>query len=133
MRFEGAMRPRALWKIARASIAAPESSLLDLPRTMRGFRFSLDAMWPETSRLNLHDLVPALDMPVFFFLGRNDHWVPPQPSLAYFERLAAPSKQLVWFEQSGHEPFIDEPAKFNSAMAGLVRPAVTPGALARPA
>jgi pimeloyl-ACP methyl ester carboxylesterase len=131
MRFEGGMRPSALWKIARASIGAPESSLLDLPRTMRGFRFSLDAMWPETSRLNLLDLVPALQMPVFFFLGRNDHWVPPEPSVAYFERLAAPSKTLVWFEQSGHEPFVDEPAKFNSAMAELVRPVVSSERLAR--
>jgi hypothetical protein len=88
---------------------------------MRGFRFSLDAMWAETARLNLLELVPALDMPVFFFLGRNDHWVPPPASVAYFEALSAPSKELVWLEQSGHEPFADEPAKFNSAMAGLVR------------
>ena len=59
---------------------------------MRGFRFSLDAMWAETSRLNLLDLVPALEMPVFFFLGRKDHWVPPEASLAYFEMLTAPRK-----------------------------------------
>jgi pimeloyl-ACP methyl ester carboxylesterase len=91
---------------------------------MRGFRFSIDAMWGEVSRLNLLELVPALQMPVFFFLGRNDHWVPPQASVAYFDVLAAPSKKLVWFEQSGHEPFVDEPAKFNSAMVEFVRPVV---------
>ena len=90
---------------------------------MRGFRFSLDAMWADTSREPL-DLVPALEMPVFFFLGRNDHWVPPESSVAYFELLAAPSKKLLWFEQSGHEPFVDEPAKFNAMMAALVRPVI---------
>jgi pimeloyl-ACP methyl ester carboxylesterase len=125
MRFEGGMRPWALWKTMRASLGTPESSLRDLPRAMRGFRFSLDAMWEETARLSLFELVPALAMPVFFLLGRNDHWVPPEASVAYFEALDAPSKQLVWFEHSGHEPFADEPAKFNSAMATLVRPAVT--------
>jgi len=26
-----------------------------------------------------------------------------------------------WFERSGHEPFVDEPAKFNALMAELVR------------
>jgi pimeloyl-ACP methyl ester carboxylesterase len=67
-------------------------------------------------------LVPALQMPVFFFLGRRDHWVPPETSVAYFDALTAPSKKLVWFEESGHEPFVDEPAKFNAAMAELVRP-----------
>ena len=91
---------------------------------MRGFRFSMDAMWAEVSRLNLIELAPALQMPVFFFLGRKDHWVPPETSVAYFDALTAPSKKLVWFEQSGHEPFVDEPAKFNAAMAELVRPAL---------
>lgn len=89
---------------------------------MRGFRFSLDAMWAEISRLDLGRLVPALRMPVFFFLGRRDHWVPPETSVAYFDALAAPSKRLLWFEESGHEPFVDEPARFNAAMAELVRP-----------
>jgi pimeloyl-ACP methyl ester carboxylesterase len=121
-RLEGRMRPRALWPLTRAALGAPESSILDLPGALRGFRFSLDAMWAEVSRLNLIELAPALEPPVFFFLGRNDHWVPTETSLTYIDALAAPSKELVWFEESGHEPFMDEPAKFNAAMAELVRP-----------
>jgi pimeloyl-ACP methyl ester carboxylesterase len=124
MRFEGGMRPAAFRKLVRASIGTPESSVLDLPRVVRGFRFSIEAMWPEVSRLNLVDLAPALEMPVFFFPGRNDHWVPPGPTVAYFDLLDAPAKKLVWFEASGHEPFVDEAAKFNSAMVDLVRPVV---------
>ena len=104
-------------------MATPESSIFDLPDTTRGFRFSLGAMWTEASRLNLLELVPALPMSVFFFLGRNDHWVPPRTSVAYIDALTAPSKEVVWFEDSGHEPFVDEPAKFNTAMAELVLPA----------
>jgi pimeloyl-ACP methyl ester carboxylesterase len=79
-------------------------------------------MWAEVSRLNLIELEPALEMPVFFFLGRKDHWVPAEISVAYIDVLTAPSKELVWFEQSGHEPFVDEPANFNAAMVELVRP-----------
>jgi pimeloyl-ACP methyl ester carboxylesterase len=60
-------------------------------------------------------------MPVFFFLGRKDHWVPPETSLAYFDALTAPSKQVMWFEESGHEMFFDEPDKFNESLA-MVRP-----------
>ena len=95
--------------------------MFDLPNLLRGFRFSLDAMWPEVSAPNLMKLAPGLQMPVFFFLGRHDHWVPPETSVAYFDALSAPSKKLVWFEESGHEPFVDEPAKFNTAMVELVR------------
>lgn len=78
-------------------------------------------MWAEVSRLNLLKAAPALQMPVFFFLGRRDHCVPAETRLAYFDVLTALSKKLVWFEESGHERFTDEPAKFNSAMAELVR------------
>jgi pimeloyl-ACP methyl ester carboxylesterase len=42
--------------------------------------------------------------------------------MTYFDALTAPSKQLIWFERSGHEPFIDEPTKFNAAIAELAPP-----------
>lgn len=125
-RFDGQMSPRALWKVGCAVLGGPESSILRLPSSWRGFRFSMDAMWGEVSRLNLIELAPVLQMPVLFFLGRQDHWVPPETSVAYFDALTAPSKQLVWFEHSGHEPFVDEPQKFNAAMADLARPALPP-------
>jgi proline iminopeptidase len=63
-----------------------------------------------------------LEIPVFFFLGRHDHVIASETSAAYFDLLSAPSKRLVWFEDSAHEPGVEEPAKFNAAMAELVRP-----------
>jgi pimeloyl-ACP methyl ester carboxylesterase len=123
-RFDGQMGPRALWNLGRIILGGTEYSILDLPNLMRGWRFSLDAMWTEVSRLNLMKMVPALQMPVFFFLGRRDHFVPAETSVAYFDLLTAPSKKLVWFEASAHEPFVDEPAKFNTAMVELLRPVV---------
>ena len=121
-RFEGRLGAKAIWNLGRVVLGAPEASIFDLPRAMRGLRFSLDAMWSEVSRLNLVSIAPALQMPVFFFLGRKDHWVPTEMSVAYYDALTAPSKKLVWFEESGHEPFVDEPARFNAAMAELVLP-----------
>jgi len=132
-RLEGRMRPRELWNnFARAVLSSREYSILELRAGLRGFRFSLDAMWSEVSKLNLLELVPALKMPVFLLLGRNDHWVLPEYSLAYFEALTAPSKELAWFERSGHEPFVDEPDKFHAEMARLVRPALAPHPPTRP-
>jgi len=121
-RLDGQMRVGILWRAGRALFGRPESSILDLPNLLRGFSFTLDAMWGEVSKLNLLNLVPALKMPVVILVGRRDHWVPPETSVAYFEALTAPSKTLVWFEQSGHEAFVDEPEKFNSTMVELVRP-----------
>ena len=128
-RFEGRLNTKTLWSFARIFLGGPESSIVDVPNLLRGFRFSIDAMWPAVSRLNLFERVPALRMPVFFFLGRQDHWVPPETSVAYFDVLAAPSKRLLWFEESGHEPFADEPDKFNTSMVELVRPVVAESAI----
>jgi len=123
-RFDGQLKPKALWNMGRIFLGGPELSIFDFPNLVRSFRISLDAMWVEVSKLNLLKVAPALQMPVFFFLGRRDHWVPPETSVAYFDLLTAPSKKLVWFEESGHEPFMDEPAKFNAAMVELVRPVI---------
>jgi len=123
-RLDGQLSPKALWKLGRIALGGAESSILDLPNQFRGFRFTMDAMWDEVSALNLLLTAPALQVPVFFFLGRRDHWVPPETSVAYFNALSAPSKELLWFDQSGHETFADEPAKFNRAVTDMVRPLV---------
>jgi len=122
-RLDGQLGPAMLWNMTRIALTGPEPVLFNLRRTMRAFRFSMDAMWPEVSTLNLTKLVPTLRMPVFFFVGRRDHWVVPETSVAYFNALSAPEKTLVWFERSGHEMFADEPDKFNRTMVEMVRPA----------
>lgn len=121
-RLDGQLRPKALWGMRSFAFGVPEYSLFDLPRIIRGFRFSLGAMWDEVSALNLLELAPALAMPVFLFQGRRDRWVPPETSRAYFDVLTAPSKEFVWFEESAHEPFVDEPERFNRTMLDRVRP-----------
>jgi pimeloyl-ACP methyl ester carboxylesterase len=123
-RLDGQLNARTLWTMAQM-LRATEVSIIDVPDIIRGFRFTFEAMWPEASVLNLVDLVPALQIPVFFFLARKDHFVPVETSLAYYDALTAPSKRLVWFEESGHELFADEPAKFNASMLELVRPVVS--------
>ena len=122
--LDGQLGPRGLWSLAKLVLGAQESSILELPDAYRGFRWTMDVMWPEVSTLDVHALAPALRMPTFFFLGRNDHFVPADASMAYVDALIAPSKRVEWFEHSGHEPFMDEPALFNARMVELVRPVV---------
>jgi pimeloyl-ACP methyl ester carboxylesterase len=122
-RFVGIVRGMSMWRFFRIMIAGPEASIFDLPNIIRGSLISPRAMWAEISTLNLPKSVPTLGVPVFFFLGRHDHVVAPETSVAYFDVLSAPSKTLVWFEESAHEPPVEESAKFNAAMEELVRPA----------
>jgi pimeloyl-ACP methyl ester carboxylesterase len=122
-RFVGVARDMSTWHFIRIALGGPEASILDLPNLLRGVVFSR-CMWPEISVINLMHRVPSLQMPVFFFIGRQDHVVAAETSVAYFDMLSAPSKKFVWFEASGHEPPVDEAAKFNATMTDLVRPVV---------
>ena len=122
--LEGRLSPPAMWELARIFLGSSEYSVLDLANLFRGFKFSLDAMWAEVSSMDLNELVPEVQVPVFLLLGRHDRWTPPGLSVAYLEALSAPAKEVVWFEESGHEPFADEPERFNASMVELVRPAV---------
>ena len=124
-RLEGQMSLKSMVGLLQMYLHEPSLSVFDLLNQFRGFRFSLDAMWEEVSKINLHESAPALKVPVFFLLGRNDHWVPSEVSMSYFDALDAPSKEVVWFESSGHEPFVDEPEKFNRSMMELVRPTLS--------
>ena len=94
-----------------------------MPNILRGMLFSTYAMWDEVSALDLTKIAPVLQIPVVFLIGRHDHVIAPKTSVAYFDILRAPSKKLVWFEESAHEPPFEEPAKFNMAMGEFARPA----------
>lgn len=71
-------------------------------------------------------------MPVFVVVGRRDHWVPPEMSVAYFDAVSAPSKTLLWFDHSGHEAFVDEPARFNAVLEERVRPLASRATVRQP-
>lgn len=119
-RFVGTARGMSFWKFLRITLGGPEASIFDLSNIVRGVIFSERIMWTEVSALNLAKTAPVLQMPVFFFIGRHDHVVAPETSVAYFDMLTAPSKTFVWFEESAHEPPVEEPAKFNASMVDLV-------------
>jgi pimeloyl-ACP methyl ester carboxylesterase len=72
--------------------------------------------------LTLAEAAPVVQVPVFLFIGRHDHVIAPETSVAYFDMLIAPSKRLIWFEDSAHEPPFEEPTKFNELMTDLLRP-----------
>ena len=50
---------------------------------------------------------------------------------AFLETLAMPSKRLVWFEESAHEPPFEEPDTFNRAIAEFVRSVTLSAALSK--
>lgn len=57
-------------------------------------------------------LVPSLDVPAYFFSGKNDLTVNYDLSKEYLKKLDAPSKGFYTFYNSAHSPIFEEPNKF---------------------
>jgi pimeloyl-ACP methyl ester carboxylesterase len=91
-------------------LKAQEYSLVDFAFWPFGSSTSLRTLWPELMRVNVMESVPRLDVPVYFLVGRHDYNSPSELIKTYYERLEAPQgKQIIWFENSAHDIFFDEP------------------------
>jgi proline iminopeptidase len=117
--FHGDLSTRGLiW----AALRTDEANLIDLIRFGQGNRFSLKHLWEEFRALDLDDQFTTFDTPIVFMLGRHDWQVPSELAARYFERIRAPAKRLVWFEQSAHNPPFEEPERFSRAVVDKLTP-----------
>jgi len=53
-----------------------------------------------------------IDVPVYFIFGRHDYQTPFELGERYRDKLEAPFKELIWFNESGHSPHLTESEKF---------------------
>ncbi|MGR9088203.1 MAG: alpha/beta fold hydrolase [Gammaproteobacteria bacterium] len=106
-------RPNRLWVMLRgifSGLVTPG----EIPAFIRANDISLNAMHPELLELDLARDVPNVDVPVVFFLGEYDRHADAGLAAAYFERLNAAVKRLIWFDRSAHNIPFEEPARFNA-------------------
>ncbi len=108
------------WRFVRLALESPFYSSTDLVRIPLGARFSFSRLWREAFYdTDLFKQAPRLDVPVLFFLGRHDHTATGSAAMAerYLEALDAPrGKRLIWFENSGHWPQLEEPERFQDEL-----------------
>jgi pimeloyl-ACP methyl ester carboxylesterase len=84
--------------------------------SMDAAKFSVAAMQSELLKTDLLADATEFGVPVYFFVGRYDYNTPFVLAERYFERLAAPAKTLVWFDESAHLIPFEEPAAFRRAL-----------------
>ncbi|TGG94877.1 alpha/beta hydrolase [Natronospirillum operosum] len=77
-------------------------------------------MHDELQTLDLFESVPSLDVPTFFFTGRHDHHVDAGVAADYFQALDAPTKRIVWFEESAHNIPFEQPDLFHTLVLELL-------------
>ena len=98
---------------------SPDYSATDVLRTIRAISATQAALLPELASMDLARTLPGLEVPVVMAQGRHDQLAPGAAAQRYASTLQAPSKQLVWFENSAHTPHLEEPAKFRDLLMGV--------------
>lgn len=71
---------------------------------------------PDFNNFDFRKQFLTFKIPVFFFSGKYDYINPTPLAKEYYELLKAPKKQYVLFENSGHDPAWEEPAKYHAEL-----------------
>ncbi|MDX1417036.1 MAG: alpha/beta hydrolase [Candidatus Promineifilaceae bacterium] len=109
-------------------IAAPEYGLYDKVNYIRGLLQTMEVLWPQLWEVDLRRDANQLEVPVYFLEGRHDVNAPPYLVEDYLQALQAPHKELIWFENSGHSPWVEESQKVVDVLVNKVQAQMAPEA-----
>jgi pimeloyl-ACP methyl ester carboxylesterase len=93
-------------------VGSQEYGLLDKINYFRGIINTFNHVYQQLYTIDLRKDYAKLDVPVYFFMGRYDINAPTVLVEEYERILDAPEKGIIWFEHSGHSPWINERDKF---------------------
>ncbi len=101
-------------------MAGTEYGIYDKVNYIRGLTSTLNTVYQQLYELDLRKQATELEVPVYFFEGRHDINAPTVLAEEYYNLLKAPAKKLIWFEHSGHSPWITENELFVDMMVNEV-------------
>jgi len=86
------------------------------------FDRSLEKLLADRLQVDLLSQVRRLEVPVFFFLGRQDFNTPTSLVEEWAARLQAPRVEIVWFENAGHFLAVEAPEEFQRRLVEKLLP-----------
>ncbi|PSB50492.1 alpha/beta hydrolase [filamentous cyanobacterium Phorm 6] len=101
-------------------LAGSEYGLYDKVNFIRGLLDTFGVVYQQLWGVDFRKQATRLEVPVYFLIGRHDVNAPPKLTEEYFNLLTAPHKELIWFERSGHNPWVNESTKFVDAIVSKV-------------
>ena len=102
-------------------LVAPEYSLRDARNIPKGVSLYARNFVNNSISGELMDVITRVEIPVYFFTGRYDYTDPFALTEQYLSKLQAPEKHIVWFEDSAHFPFYEEPTAFARQMLEVLK------------
>jgi proline iminopeptidase len=100
---------------------SPEYTEQDVAAIDQGSALSLGPLLPVLAGFNYSN-VTQFKCPILLFEGRHDDTTPSEIAARWLERVKAPAKKFVWFENSSHMVMIEEPGRFLVHLVQDARP-----------
>jgi len=116
-----AWRRRGFGWVSDTWTLSPDYSEAELHAIGAGSKASLVQLLPQLTGISF-DNVTNFRCPIFLFTGRHDLSVSHVLAAEWYQKLHAPEKKLIWFENSAHEPMLEEPGRFFFHLVNDVRP-----------
>jgi pimeloyl-ACP methyl ester carboxylesterase len=94
-----------------ARLLSPGYTQRDLDLVDEGSLYSVTHLLGPLEAVD-YDSVTDFKCPIFLFEGKHDYAVSHALSAEWFSHVKAPSKKLVWFDNSAHMVMQEEPGRF---------------------
>jgi pimeloyl-ACP methyl ester carboxylesterase len=94
-----------------ARVLSPDYTQGDIDLVDDGSLFSVTHLLGPLEAVD-YDSVTDFKCPIFLFEGKHDYSVSHRLSAEWFSHVKAPSKKLVWFDNSAHMVMQEEPGRF---------------------
>ena len=105
-------RSKSFLPLIWSGLQAPEYTLSEVINVAKGSSFSSTNMKYNVISGSIHQEITEYQMPVYFFIGKSDYTTPHELVTDYYELLNSTEKEIIYFEDSAHFPFFEEPERF---------------------
>jgi len=97
-----------------------EYGLVEKANVLRGLADMGGVLYPQAQDIDFREDAARLEVPVYLIQGAHELTARADLAQEYFDRLDAPSKQMIVFEHSGPVPHFEESARFREVMVDTV-------------
>ena len=106
---------------ANAWLLSPDYSDKDLDSIDSGGLYSLNHLLRPLEDVNLESMT-RFKCPIFLYEGRHDYATSHTLAAAWFQRVRAPLKKFIWFDNSAHMVMQEESGRFLYHLVTDLRP-----------
>ena len=104
----------SMLSLMKLILKADEYSFKDKRNYIKGNKFSITHLSSTQIQTDLSQEIDSMQVLVYIFQGKYDYQCPTQIAKEFYDQLKAPNKDFFIFENSAHNPNIEEPKKFNA-------------------